>query len=216
MGSELLIPARGDLCKTERDDPVDYYYKPVIARLYRSRLEAAMKLLGRGPFQHVLEVGYGSGILLPELSRRSARLAAIDIHPEREAVAASMRRLGVGVELQAASLYELPFETGTFDALVCLSVLEHLEELDEALDELRRVLAPGKIAVLGFPVRNPITDAFFRLLGYSPRKLHPASHVDILRAVGRHLGFRLVREVRVPSLLPRSLSAYVACRCVAT
>jgi SAM-dependent methyltransferase len=124
-----------------------------------------------------------------------------------------LRTLGVDAQLVVASLYELPFADGEFDALVCLSVLEHMTELEGALSELRRVLRTGGIAVLGFPVRNPITDTFFRLAGYKPRELHPSSHRDILGAARRHAGFVVVREGRMPRPLPTGLAGYAGCRC---
>ena len=81
-----------------------------------------------------------------------------------------------------------------------MSVLEHLTELDRALDELRRVLRPGGVAVLGYPVRNPLTDAFFRLARYNPREIHPSSHADILAAAERHPGFDVDVRAHFPSL----------------
>ena len=198
----LALPPRALLPKTAPDDPVDYYFKPLTARLYRARLRLAGSLLGRGPYESLLEIGYGSGIYLPELSRRARRLTGIDIHGESESVGEMLSRLGVSADLRDASLFEMPFADGEFDALVCLSVLEHITELDAALTEFRRVLRPGGIAVLGFPARNPITDLFFRAVGYNPREIHPSSHRDILAAARRHSGFAVVREAQFPRLVP--------------
>ena len=185
----LILPPRALVPKTAPDDPVDYYFKPLTARIYRARLRLACSLLGDGPFDSLLEVGYGSGIFLPELARRSRRLAGIDIHGESRRVEEMLSRLGIEADLREASLFEMPFADGEFDALVCLSVLEHITELDAALTEFRRVLRPGGVAVLGFPVRNPITDAFFRAVGYNPREIHPSSHRDILAAARGHKAF---------------------------
>ena len=203
--ARIVIPPRGSLPKTYEDDPIVYYHRPLLGRLYRARLELACRLLGPGPFESLLEVGYGSGILFPELARRTRRLVGLDVHAREADVAESLRRLGVEAELHRGTLYAMPFAEGEFDALTCLSVFEHLTDLDGALDELRRVLHPGGVAVLGFPVRNPATDAFFRLVGYDPRELHPSGHKEILAAVRRHPAFELEREARLPG-------AYVACR----
>jgi SAM-dependent methyltransferase len=201
------------LPKTDADDPLAYYYRPVTGPLYRARLTLAGSLLGPGPFAALLEVGNGSGIFLPELARRSKRLAAIDLHTEQKRVGKALRRLGVEVDLRQGTLYDLPFRSAEFDALVCLSVLEHLEDLTGALDEFRRVLQPRGVAVLGFPVRNPVTDAFFRLAGYNPRAIHPSSHSDILDAACRHPAFEIEREAHFPRALPLPLAAYAVLSC---
>jgi ubiquinone/menaquinone biosynthesis C-methylase UbiE len=122
------------------------------------------------------------------------------------------RTLGFDVELVHAPIEELPFADGEFDGAVCLSVLEHLRDLDTPLRELRRVLAPGAVAVLGFPVRNVVTDMFFRVAGYAPREIHPSSHLDILGAIESSGGFTLDRVAHSPSALPMRLAGYVVCR----
>src|SRR5690606_28769951 len=42
----------------------------------------------------------------------------------------------------AADVCELPFETGSADAVLAMHMLYHVPELETALDELERVLAP--------------------------------------------------------------------------
>ncbi len=210
----ITLPPRSLVPKTAADDPVDYYFKPLTAGLYRARLRLAGKLLGPGPYDSLLEVGYGSGIFLPELARRTRRLVGVDIHGDSQRVAAMLRELGISAELHEASLFELPFGDGEFDGLVCLSVLEHVTELGAALTELSRVLRTEGVAVLGFPVRNAITDAFFRAAGYNPRWLHPSGHGDILSAARSQPRFSVDEEAHFPRLLPTAVAAYAACRCV--
>ena len=210
---DIVILPRGVAPKTGADDPVDYYYRPLTAWLYRGRLRLGARLLEQHHFASLLEVGYGSGIFLPELARHATSLTAVDVHCEAPRVASMLRRFGVEAELHRGSLFGMPFRDGAFDGLVCLSVLEHLAQLDAALDELRRVLHPDGVAVLGFPVRNVLTDGFFRLAGYDPRALHPSSHTDILAALRRHPGFTVEREARLPWFLPLAASAYACCRC---
>jgi SAM-dependent methyltransferase len=207
------LPPRALVPKTAPDDPIDYYFKPLTAHVYRARLALALRLLGDHVFDHLLEVGYGSGILLPELSGRCNRLAALDVHGQEARVEHMLSHLGLSADLRNASLFEMPFGDGEFDGLVCLSVLEHITELTRALDEFRRVMRSDGTAVLGFPVRNPITDGFFRAVGYNPREIHPSSHIDIADAVRAHPGFALEAEDRFPRRAPAYLTAYVGCRC---
>jgi SAM-dependent methyltransferase len=210
---KLHLPPRALVPKPAEDDPVDYYFKPLTAAIYRARLKLAARLLGDDRYGSLLEVGYGSGIFLPELARRCDRLVAIDVHGESARVGRMLEQVGAAADLRQASLFEMPFDAGELDALVCLSVLEHITALEAALTEFRRILPVGGIAVLGFPVRNPVTDTFFRAVGFNPREIHPSSHRDILAAADSHPGFVVEREGRFPPLAPLDLAAYVACRC---
>ena len=213
---ELSLPARETLAYTGAEDPLEYYYRRHTAWMYRARLRLALETLGNGPFESLIEVGYGSGILLPELTQRARRVCGVDVHPYTQEVERSMERLGVTALLRQASLFEMPFAEDEFDVLVCLSVLEHIKELDVALEEVARVLRPSGVAVIGFPVRNVVTDGLFRALGYQPREMHPSSHDDIIQAAVRSTKLDLERIVQIPRKLPRSVSAYVVLRLLRT
>jgi SAM-dependent methyltransferase len=50
-----------------------------------------------------------------------------------------------------ADLHELPVDDGSFDAVVCTEVLEHVAEPARVLDELARVLRPGGSVLITVP-----------------------------------------------------------------
>jgi SAM-dependent methyltransferase len=50
-----------------------------------------------------------------------------------------------------ADAHDLPFETGRFDSLVAIDVLEHLKDPSEARSEMARVLRPGGQVLLTIP-----------------------------------------------------------------
>lgn len=210
----LYIPERSVVPKSEFDDPIDYYYRPFTGKIYRDRLEMSISMLGDRKSEALLEIGYGSGLLLPELSRRTNKLVAIDIHGQADQVYKMLEHEHVTAELHKGSLYEMPFADGEFDAIACFSVLEHLTELDKAMREFARVTRPGAVLAFGFPVRNFITDAFFRYAGYEPRKLHPASHRDIEQAIRRQPLLSLEKIRVLPGFLPIDASLYFSCRVV--
>jgi SAM-dependent methyltransferase len=209
----LYLPARAVIPKTDADDPIDYYYKPITGPVYRTRLEMGIKLLGNHQYDSLLEIGYGSGLLLPELAKHARRLTGIDLHTKSAEVYKMLEHEKVQAALHSGSLFETPFPDGSFDALLCLSVLEHLTELDKALREFARITKPGATIVLGFPVRNIVTDNFFRLVGYDPRALHPSGHRDIERAILRQPDMMLDRKSIFPGFLPTDMALYYACRC---
>lgn len=109
----------------------------------------------------VLDVGCGEGGLVVALLREGFDAHGCDIGadwPVDEAEAwtrtspladakCPAERLGaIGV-----SPYRLPYADGTFDAVVSISVLEHVKNKTETLEEIRRVTKPGGLGVHLFP-----------------------------------------------------------------
>ena len=79
MTNSFYIPPKNILAKTSPSDPIEWYYKPIFGYAYRKRLALALDALGDN-HDKLLEVGYASGILLPELFRHCKELHATDIH----------------------------------------------------------------------------------------------------------------------------------------
>lgn len=93
-------------------------------------------------------------------------------HPMFAAVNATMGEQKV--KFEEGWLQKLPFGDDSFDAVCCISVLEHTSNYSEILDEFSRVLRPGGLLVLTFDLS---LDGRFEL----PR----AVAADLLNAVGR-------------------------------
>lgn len=193
---------------TNDEDPLNFYYYPVVGWVYRKRLANTLGLLGERKFDKILEIGFGSGILFPELASRAREVHGIEIHGNVEAVKNKMTNEGLYPVLKQASIYEIPYEDDFFDCIISVSTAEHLTDLDKAFLEIKRVAKPGALIVLSFPVRNAITDAFYSLFGYKPRHLHPNSHRDILDAASRH--WRFVKLKKFPAFAPMDFSLYVS------
>jgi dolichol-phosphate mannosyltransferase len=122
-----------------------------IATVYRNavikrRLEATLtKEFPAGA--RLLHAGCGSGQVDADLHRR-ARITAVDISPS--ALAIYRRHNPSAEDVRHASIFDLPFPSGSFDGAYNLGVVEHFEhdELIRAFGELGRVLKPrGKLVV---------------------------------------------------------------------
>jgi ubiquinone/menaquinone biosynthesis C-methylase UbiE len=91
--------------------------------------------------RRVLDVGAGEG----QVARLAARTGAgvvVGVDPTAAQVAVARERAG-GPAYARAGAGALPFPDGSFDAVVACLVFEHIREVDAALHEVGRVLAPG-------------------------------------------------------------------------
>jgi SAM-dependent methyltransferase len=116
---------------------------------YRGRrrvLKRTIDGLGLPPRARVLDAGCGSGRNMVDLARWGT-VTGVELS-EAAAEAARGRHVGEVVE---GSVLEMPFAPASFDLVVCLDVIEHLQDDRAALRELRRVLAPGGALLITVP-----------------------------------------------------------------
>jgi ubiquinone/menaquinone biosynthesis C-methylase UbiE len=116
------------------------------------RLEVLGQLLASfdtmlGAAQVILEVGTGTGALIPCLKERApaARLVSIDL---AYAMLRRARQRGMGALLVQADAHQLPFASDGppgfgFDLVVCHNSFPHFANKPAALLDLARVLRPG-------------------------------------------------------------------------
>jgi SAM-dependent methyltransferase len=202
---KLELPPRGVLNPNSDVDPLRFYYKPLVGRVFTSRLQIGLDLID-GHFQRLLEIGYGSGLLMPTLSRVTDELYGADLLPEPAGLRATLLKLGVSPrELVQADIRELPFTDGFFDGVVAFSILEHLKqaELTMALAELARVISPGGRLLIGLPAVHKLMNAAFTAIGFSNIGDHHFSGLpDVLHAAKAH--FTVEKRACLPRLLDRA------------
>lgn len=139
-------------------DPLLFYEDFLTSqRVYQSKYDLRLQLrrvavadalgsLLRGAV--VVDVGCGVGEVL----------SALTSHTTRVGIEYSKRHLGLAKELSQerialirASSYSIPIRTRSVDAVICLEVIEHLEDDEGALREISRVLKPGGQLVISVP-----------------------------------------------------------------
>jgi len=131
--------------------------------LYESLFDRIARGLAFAPGERVLDAGCGSCIHAARLVRRGARVVGVDF--SRAALARAGGFLGRAglrgrVELHQGSLLALPFRDASFRAASCWGVLMHVPDLESALAELARVVAPGgRLAIM----ENNVTSLHHRV-----------------------------------------------------
>ncbi len=93
-----------------------------------------------------LDLGAGSGGNTPLLRDKGYRAIALEHHP----VAAGFARTR-GLDVLRADAHRLPFADESFAVVLACDVLEHLQDDQQAVREIRRVLQPGGLLVATVP-----------------------------------------------------------------
>ena len=96
--------------------------------------------------QSVLDVGTGTGILIPFLLKAvgsTGHVTAVD-YAEKMAEICNLKYAGVSnVWVAVQRVENLDFPSKSFDAVTCFGLFPHLEDKEAALAQLNRVLKPG-------------------------------------------------------------------------
>lgn len=202
LGLRLRLPPPGLLSPNNAVDPLRFYYRPIVGRIFRARLQIGLDLIPvRSP--RLLEVGYGSGLLLPTLAAATGALYGVDREPAPPALLPTLAQLGVHPRgLVCADVTALPFPDAFFQGAVAFSILEHLRRpaLLRACRELARVIAPGGYLLVGCPAVHRAMNAAFAAIGFRGIEDHHFSSIrDVLAACAPD--FRCTRAATWPAAL---------------
>lgn len=199
---ELKLPPPGVLVPNNAVDPLPYYYRPLVGKVFAARLNTGLRLLD-GRFPRLLEIGYGSGLLMPTLATTCDELYGLDLEPEPTGLRERLGRLGVApAGLVQANARSMPFDDGFFDAIVAFSIFEHLRahELELTLAECARVLGPDGRLLVGCPAVHKLMNAAFATIGFSGIEHHHFSDIaDVVAAAAPW--FAVQRRAALPSVM---------------
>ncbi|MHC4742156.1 MAG: class I SAM-dependent methyltransferase, partial [Planctomycetota bacterium] len=194
--TKLKLLPLGEYAGVDKDDPLRFYFWPVMGRFYRRRIEMALARCRGG--ERVLEVGFGSGVAFPNLYERYDEIHGLDLKAPIEEVAAVFEKRQITTHLRNGSVLEMPYEDDFFDTVLLISILEHLkpDEQEPAFEEIARVLKPGGQVVYGVPIERGLMVLMFRLSGCNIREHHFSTEKNVADAARSVFGGGEVVKMR--------------------
>ena len=199
---ELTLDVLHGIPKNGPTDPIDYYTRPLIGRVFRARINRGLRLLPQRRFSRVLELGYGAGAVLLSLAPSVDELHGLDLDADPRLVSALLEARGRKATLRQGSVYELPYEDESFDLVVSFSMFEHLHEYQKGLAEVARVLRPQGLFLLGMPAVNKLMEAAFLAIGFKGINDHHVTTPRQVRSAFGLTGLRVVRSTALDLPLP--------------
>jgi ubiquinone/menaquinone biosynthesis C-methylase UbiE len=113
--------------------------------------------------KNVLEAGCGKCALSIALSKKGYTVTASDIIITDDII----NKYGM-IRFKHANVEDLPFRDKAFDTVICAHTLEHVQNIHQAIRELRRV--SGKRLILVVPRQRPYKFTFDLHLHFFPYK----------------------------------------------
>jgi len=145
--------------------------------------------------QRILDVACGAGYGTNILAQVAAHATGLDL--DEAAIRTARRRYRrQNLKFVAADCCNMPFEDGSFDAVTANEMIEHIDDHDSFIEEVKRVLQPGGVFMVSTP-NKPIYNRY-----KSPNPFH-VSEMDIpefrelLESHFRHVHFTGLRMALV-------------------
>ena len=134
---------------------------------------------GSGKKLNILEFGSGQGFQIPKLEQ-IGKLYASDIY-----VSKGIKQLAPDLKFTQSSMVEAPFKDAQFDLIYSNHVLEHIEDIEGALKELRRIGKNDCLFAFSVPTNIWLILAL------------PAIYYNKLRSIGGRMLRKIMAEKKI-------------------
>lgn len=203
-----LLPPEA-LLKTGGVDHADWNHKFILGTISRARFHLVKKLLAARRVHRLLEIGYGSGVFLPELAKYADEIYGVDVHHEHENVKKKLLEFNVNAELASGGAEKMSYENNFFDCVVVVSALEFVSDLDAVCAEVKRILNSSGSFIVVTPGASPLLDFGLKILTGKSAKTDFADRRErILPTLYKH--FRIGREIAFPKYGNSIVKLYTA------
>lgn len=146
----------------------------------------AVDLLAVQPEDHLLEIGFGTGSIVAMLIQAAHRGLVAGVDPSELMLQQAIRRNRAAqrsgrVDLRLGTASSLPFAAHSFDKICAVNSFQLWQSPQTDLQEVRRVLKPGGLLLIGLRIRNP-DNRYTGKIGFTPEQVESVR--DLLARVG--------------------------------
>ena len=163
----------------DRYDP-----KTTAGHSFNARKVRVLEMLQRARPGVLLDVGCGPGVAVAEIAGRGFDFYGVDIAERMIDVCRARFPKIDPKHFSVGRIQDLEFPDRFFDVILCIGVVEYLEDDGEAIREMARVLKPGGVAIISLPnKRSPFVT------------WHRAIYKPVVRTLNRLRGRRPPEEL---------------------
>jgi 2-polyprenyl-3-methyl-5-hydroxy-6-metoxy-1,4-benzoquinol methylase len=158
----------------------------------------------------VLDAGCGEGIGSYIFSEKAKFVFGFDIDEECIRLAKEKYKRD-NLCFLTGSIHEIPFKEGTFDLVVCLEVIEHVEEQEKAIHEMKRVLKKDGMLIISTPNKKIYSDERNYKNPHHKREFYKEEFIEVLKTCFKNLylfGQRIVAGSEILPFFHSELTSY--------
>lgn len=137
--------------KTYFNKAADSWDKRFCTPTLSSFLEKLVPQFGLEAGQNILDVGTGTGVLIPYLVRAvgpAGSVTAVDYSENMIKICRTKHSHLKNLSIKIGNIEETAFPTESFDAVICFGAFPHLENKEKALQNINRILkSSGKLVI---------------------------------------------------------------------
>lgn len=137
----------------------------------------------------VLEVGCGEGFVLGKINRIYPEVKLFGLDISTQAIGKIKKKYSF-INAQVGDVYQLPFSDNEFPLILALEILEHLNQPQEALKEIKRVA--GDYVILSVPwepwfsIGSFMRGKYLRTCGRHPEHVNFWSKGEFTKLISKH------------------------------
>ena len=160
-----------------------------------SFLEKIMPQLGLKAGQKVLDVGTGTGVLIPYLIKAvgpAGSVTAIDFSEKMVKICKTKHSHIKNVEIKVGNIEDAAFPAETFDVVICFGVFPHIIRKEKALQNINSMLKLGGTLVIAHALSSEELKAHHKKVSEHVAHAALPEKNEMLHLLGR-TGFAEIR-----------------------
>lgn len=154
--------------KHTNSNPIQQY---LIGRFYKQ----IFFLLKPLKIETILDAGCGEGFTLVKLQRAKIGKRVQGIDNSSDAIKLAKKHYPT-LPIEKGSIYDLPYEDSSYDLVIATEVLEHLDDPEKALNEVKRVASKYVLLTVPneplFTIANFLRGKYLKNLGNHPEHIN--------------------------------------------
>jgi len=182
--------------------PAYAHKNPLIDYLFWKRLQVVFNFAKENNFKNVLDFGCGSGVMSYLMAQNGISVTSSDIEFSPLRLVKEKIDFPAQINFIEGDIINKNLPENSFDLIVALDVLEHIENLDEYIKLFERLLKPNGVIIVSGPTENILYKIGRKISGERfTGNYHVTNIKTIKKQFSEHLIIKTLRRLVFPVIL---------------